>query len=75
MYLIDKNKKPTSFKKYPFLEMKVGDSFLVECEENMKLKTRQRIGASARSICQHYELDWKFSIRAEESGIRAFRIK
>lgn len=62
-------------KKYPFMEMNIGDNFLIECSPDMILKTRQRIIGSANSIIKHYGVDRKFSTRTEDKGVRVYRIK
>lgn len=62
-------------RKYPFLDMEVGDSFLIECSEEDMLKTRQRLVGSVNSIIKYRGLERKFATRKEEKGIRIYRSK
>lgn len=62
-------------RKYPFIEMEVGENFLVECAPELSLKTRQRLVGSANAVMNHHGLKRKFSTRKEEKGIRMYRVK
>lgn len=74
MIKIDKDIKPpkhvtdgTRRRKYPFREMKPGDSFFIE-------------GASSSSVCSSsmsiYRVKgWKFGTAKEDGGLRVWRLK
>lgn len=64
--------KQTRTSKYPFNEMVVGDSFLLEC-----LPTAPSL-ARLRNACAAYrkrdgKAETKFAVRAVEDGIRVWR--
>lgn len=63
--------------KYPFADMEVGDSFLVEWD---KIRNKDRFqsylaGSSYMWRKRHDRNDWKFTTRATESGVRVWRVK
>ena len=57
--------------RYPFREMKVGDSFFVPCsdEEKRRVANRMRSSASKRRGLG------AFSLREVEGGVRAWKIE
>jgi hypothetical protein len=58
--------------KYPFREMKVGESFFVKDIENPK-KTRNRIASAATMWARNK--DYKFRTQVFDTGVRIWRIK
>ena len=73
MFKIEKGiKQPSYTSTYPLLEMDIGDSFLVLCEEKDRYKTRGRI---ASACVRKGVRPKKFSIRQVDNGIRCWRIK
>lgn len=60
--------------KYPFSEMEIGDSFLVNKPYTIKLQTA--ISCAARSFCNRKRLDRKFSVRkTDDNKLRIWRTK
>lgn len=57
---------------FPFGDMKVGDSFMVE--KNTKTIQSYLI-TRANNFCQLKKLNWKFSTRKSGEGYRVFRVK
>lgn len=57
-------------RRYPFGEMKVGDSFLIADGLDYN-----RIANSAHSFARANSRGWKFSIRKTPEGHRCWRIK
>ena len=55
--------------KYPFKDMKIGDSFFVECDKPKTKKLSSILGCAGR--CK----PMKFTVRQVENGIRTWRIK
>ena len=77
-YKIDKGitmPRPPRGHLYPWHDMEPGDSFLLPCEP----AERERVGNRARnagaSFAKKRGLDWKFSIRSVEGGMRIWRVK
>ena len=64
-----------SRKKYPFDEMKVGDSFFVEAKEDELLLVRQRLGSAAYQWRLNNDKAKRFSARSESNGVRLYRVK
>lgn len=62
---------PQSNPKYPFKDMKVGDSFLIK---NCDKKSRMRLNSAVGYFKTRHK-DWKFSIRAIQKDVRVWRIK
>lgn len=60
---------------YPWEQLAVGDSFLVACEEGDKRKTLHRARNAAAMFAKRRGLDWRFSFRQVEGGIRIWRMK
>lgn len=67
---ISGRRKPT---KYPWVQMQVGDSFVVPCEPAERKKLHISVGASARNYSTKNP-GYKFSLRTELAGIRVWRI-
>jgi hypothetical protein len=61
-------------KLYPFAQMEVGDSFLVECPSENRIRTRQLILMAYRRWQQRHNLS-EFASRAVEGGVRTWRTK
>lgn len=79
-YKIEKNipvpkKRTGGVVKYPFSEMKVGDSFLAD--KNYSRKLMARYSNAARNYARQSKENnhFKFTIRKTEEGIRIWRIK
>lgn len=69
MFEIEKGiESPKSVRKYPFLEMNIGDSFFVPCEDRGKRH-------AVRAAATYYNIahGCKFTCRAVEGGIRVWR--
>lgn len=60
---------------YPFLQMEVGDSFLVPYNDQNKNKVRLRVNGAWQSMRNYRGLDWVMTMSAKEDGIRVWRIK
>lgn len=84
MYKIEKGKKLKSYcrkkdsSKYPFKNMKIGDSFLVPHDKDLcgsNLKNQIRVRTAATNYCKFNNPKLKFLTQTEEKGIRVFRIK
>lgn len=58
--------------KYPFREMKVGDSFIINDYSRLSM---QKAGNAARNFAKKAGLNIKFCSRKEGDKIRIFRIK
>ena len=58
--------------KYNFKNMKVGDSIFFN---RMNNKKRCSVFNSAKYFCKVRKLNWKFTTRTVEGGIRIWRIK
>lgn len=58
---------------YPFGAMDVGDSFLVEADEDSSKKVATSIGASARNYAR--KSGGKFSVRTVDEGVRCWRVE
>lgn len=79
---IDKNiprtKKRSTYKKYPWDQMKVDDSFFAEYDSN-GAQTINAFRSSLHSTGIAWALrnkkEWKFSTSIEENGVRIWRIK
>jgi len=59
---------------YPFKEMEIGDSFLIECKDVEKEKMRSYV----YTHFTHYRAvdnNFKISTRKEKNGIRVWRIE
>lgn len=59
-------------RKYPFDEMEVGDSFMIEGYTPKKIVS---ITSSANSFCKTHRNGWKFTVRKIEGDIRIWRVK
>ena len=57
---------------YPFLEMKIGDSFFVPCSDEKKTRTQNKY---SRAACNKGHGDGKFSSRQVEGGVRVWKIE
>lgn len=57
--------------KYPFLDMEVGDSFLLECSADDLAKFQRRATNSANSLFGKGHI----TTRQEAGGVRVWRIK
>lgn len=62
-------------KKYPWEDMKIGDSFLYTDHIDDRRKACQRIGAIAGTWVKWKKSKRKFACRSVEDGIRVFRTK
>lgn len=61
--------------KYPWDKMEVGDSVLIQAEENQSLFNLKRIvGPSARYYGQRTGKEFKTLMAHEENGVRVWRI-
>ena len=60
---------PTIRGKYPFKDMKVGDSFLVEKPTVSKHNVASALHSSAKKMGK----DYKITVRREENGVRCWR--
>ena len=58
--------------KYPFKDMKVGDSFFITDKEEPE-KTRKKVSAAATMFCQ--KKDCKFKTQTFETGVRVWRVE
>ena len=62
--------------KYPWPEMKVGDSVLIEAEKGERLYDLKRIvGPSARYYGLKTDKHFKTLLSHDENGVRVWRIK
>ena len=62
--------------KYPFEQMKKGDSFLIRVWGGKKPKFKARnLSQSAINFCRIHKLNWKFTYRIIGNGVRIWRIK
>jgi hypothetical protein len=59
----------TSRGRYPFAQMKVGDSF------RFAKDGRARVSNAAIQFVRRHEPTWKFSVRLFEGGYRCWRIQ
>jgi hypothetical protein len=66
-------KNITRKSKYPFREMKIGDSFFVKDKEDIK-KTQRKMAAVAYMFCKKNS-EYKFKTQALEAGVRVWRVK
>lgn len=67
------NPKPL---RYPFAQMDVGDSFLVECPDERKSAVRSNVATSAwKHSLLHYYGNRKYITRKVEGGVRVWRIE
>lgn len=61
-------------RKYPYPDMKVGDSFIM-----FKKYNRANVQKASASYCNYSRMytggEWKFTQRKTEEGIRVWRIK
>jgi uncharacterized protein (DUF2249 family) len=58
--------------KYPFREMKIGESFFLTDHEDPE-RTRKRVSAAATMFCANK--DYKFKTQVFETGVRVWRIE
>ena len=58
--------------KYPYKELEVGDSYLVKLKKYSKSK-HASISSAAAQWVKRNELDWKFTVRKVDEGIRVWR--
>lgn len=73
MYKIDENvelppKKSELRRRYPFKEMKVGDSFFISCDDTHR--QQRRVHAAARG-----HKDKRFVTRQSSDGVRVWRVE
>ena len=66
-------KNTTRKSKYPFREMKVGDSFFIK--ENEDVKKAQRKMAAVAHMFSKKNSEYKFKTQAFDTGVRVWRIK
>jgi hypothetical protein len=67
-------RNPTGAKgKYPFPDMKIGDSFLYSRATDRT--TQQYAGSAARMWAKKRNNGWKFSTRKTEEGVRIWRVE
>ncbi len=66
--ITNKIKVPELRNKYPFLLMKVGDSFYSKSKTQLLL-------TAAKKVINKRNLNWKFITRSENKGSRIWRIK
>ena len=59
---------------YPILEMEVGDSFFVPCEESKKGKVRTKIWNKISSCMTKKELIRDHTVRTVDGGFRVWRL-
>ena len=74
-FVIDKKVSipaPRSGNRYPWEQMKVGDSFLIPCGPEARLRTQSNILTAAR--CRRKKGE-RHTSRIEETGIRVWRIE
>ena len=66
----------TQFSRYPFSQMKVGDSFFLNKIPGKPLATlRNALRQAALLFCKHNCLNWEFSTRTTINGVRIWRTK
>lgn len=71
MFQIEKDvPMPVSRSRYPFPQMKVGDSFFVP-----ETHVPARLMSAAISYAKRNTLAWKFAARRIDGGVRIWRIK
>jgi hypothetical protein len=68
-----------NYRKYPWWEMKIGDSFFVAPPQGRTMQCQQeRMAAAAANFVKRHGLTWRFSTRQIEagtlSGVRVFRV-
>ena len=63
-------------RKYPFLEMQVGDSFFVECQQTPRARDHKIIQVNNvfRRYKKRHNLQIKITTRSVPEGIRVWRI-
>lgn len=66
---------PRPAQAYPWADMEVGDSFLLPCEPAEQNKVGNRARNAAASFAHKRKLDWRFSYRHVEGGVRIWRVK
>lgn len=69
---IPKVSKPTRVK-YPWADMEIGNSFLVECEPDEATARRASVVSSASAWARRHAPGRKFSVRSVDGGIRVWR--
>ena len=80
MYKIEKNipipltnYKKAIGSKYPFLQLKIGDSFFIKCDDNEKRAKQTTLIALSGRLSKEYKM--KFTTRKVDGGVRVWRIK
>lgn len=58
---------------YPFKEMEVGDSFIYSTKSTESMM--RSAGCAARGWAKKVGLNWKFTVRRLDEGIRIWRIE
>lgn len=75
MIKIEKNipipSNTTKRSKYPFIDMKIGDSFFITTDHNPE-HTRKRVAAAASMFSK--ERGWRFKTQVSQQGVRVWRI-
>tara|TARA_R110000868_G_scaffold375776_1_gene640444 strand:+ start:208 stop:480 length:273 start_codon:yes stop_codon:yes gene_type:complete len=61
--------------KYPWSEMKVGQSFYVILNRKTMVQLQNNLSGCARSWAKRNGLDWDFATQQVEGGVRIWRIK
>jgi hypothetical protein len=78
MYKIDKGKKipqsRASIRKFPWIDMEIGDSFDMPLEENSR-QQNQSIHGSAAFHRKKYNPTFKISVRKLEDCMRVWRVQ
>lgn len=60
--------------KYPWPDLKPGDSFKVPFNGRAPSKQRTALHADASQWCKNRSLSWTFSTRIEDDGVRIWRV-
>jgi hypothetical protein len=60
--------------KYPFYEMKMGDSFFLEAKEDDIARVRNNISIACNSFKKRHK-EYNFAIRTVKDGLRVWRIE
>lgn len=64
-----------SSRRYPFTDMEIGDSFIVECDRTDCKKVMAAVSGAGRLFRNRMKSNAKFTVKIVENGIRCWRVE
>lgn len=74
-YKVEKGIPIPSRSKYPFGEMEIGDSFLIQLNGDRVNNVQMKVNQAAKTYRSASRSDFKIKTRKTDEGLRVFRIE